>query len=215
MSRFEKIKNLKVGDYLRELSIVIIGVAITLYAGNIIGDRKEQKDLNLQLTAVYAELEENLVNVDSIKRYYDDSFQLRKYLIESFKNPHFKNNDSIRKYERVASFISTFYYKKGAYEMFVNSGAMKLLSDREQLLNITESYAMLEALKDGSESYADSKMQVMQSVYHKDTPTAFNSDIMDPRYNFMFNFQALTSGMENSANEVRIQIEKTLSYNRN
>ncbi|MDR3287280.1 MAG: hypothetical protein LBT27_07550, partial [Prevotellaceae bacterium] len=75
MSKFEKIKQLKqlkIGNYFRELSVVIIGVAVTLFASNAITNAKAQKDLNIQLNAVYAELEYDLQKIDNLIDFYDD-----------------------------------------------------------------------------------------------------------------------------------------------
>jgi len=87
MGKFLKLKQLKIGNYFRELSVVIIGVAVTLYASNAITNAKAQKDLHIQLNAVYAELEYDLQIINSLIDFYDDVEQLRKYVTEDYHNP--------------------------------------------------------------------------------------------------------------------------------
>lgn len=50
--------------YIRELSIVIIGVLITLLITNILSDRAKQAEVKRALTLVKIELEENLHQIE-------------------------------------------------------------------------------------------------------------------------------------------------------
>jgi len=221
-----KIKNLftrfeqsKTGSYLRELSIVIIGVAVTLYAGGVINGINEKKDLDLQLKAVYTELEENSRRLDNIIEYHREHELLSNYLRRVVEEPQAYDVDTIIKYDKILSTTSTFSYKKGAFDMFVNSGAMKLLSDRKQLLEITESYAMLEEFKHDNDQFFEMKSQIQSEVYKLDRKLIFGKyDFRDPQWNSKFNFHLLNNGMEKLAVDVKAELEKVLSkqkYTRN
>jgi len=208
-----KLKDLRIGNYFRELSVVIIGVAVTLFVSDLISTEKENNDLNLQLTAIYSELEDNLQRMDVLIDYYDKLGHLRKYLLESVDSTDSAVNDSIRKYEHLAYNTISFTYKKGAYDMFVNSGAMKLLKDREQLLNITESYSVLEEIKQEHDGYVSSKSHLFNEIYKMDKDKIFDKSIlMSSEIPYIFNFHALNSGMEIQAKEVKEQIEKVFSH---
>jgi len=212
---------LKIGGYLRELSIVIIGVAVTLYAGGVISNIQEKKDLDLQLTAIYTEMEENSRRLDAIIEYHREHDLLSKYLLKVAKNVEAYNNDSIIKYDKVLSTTTNFSYKKGAFDMFVNSGAMKLLSDRKQLLEITECYAMLEAFKHDTDLFFELKTQILSETFRLDRKQIFNNehyDLREPQWNSKFNFHMLYNGLEESAVMVKQELEKALSkqkYTRN
>lgn len=208
-----KAKRLKIGKYLRELSIVIIGVAVTLYAGNFISNIKEKKDLRQQLENIYAELEENLEKIEMLTVYYKNHERLQKILIESIDNPKQSNNDSISKYVRIASNLVRFTYKKGAYETFLNSGSMKLLKDRNLLTDITEGYLMLERTKEGHDSYLDLKTQEILKVFGNiETAEVLSQsiDIKKPQYRSLFNFYAGVSVPEIYSKEAKKQIKKVL-----
>lgn len=212
-SRFsDKIKGLKIVNYFRELSIVIIGVAVTLYAGNIITSIKEKKDLELQMNAIYDELEENLKRLDPIIEYHQSHEQLRQYLFTIIENPELYNKDSIKHYNKVLFFNVVFSYKRAAFDMFVNSGAMKLLSDRKQLLEITESYAMLEEFYESHRDHFDMKKQIYNNLYTVDTELLYEDyDIRDPQWRAQLNFHSLNSGMEESAVTLKEELEKVIS----
>jgi len=210
----------RIGNYIRELSVVIIGVAVTLYAGNIINNIQEKKDLDLQLTAIYTELEENSRRLDAIIKYHNQHELLRNYLFTVVWEPSKYNEDTIVKYDNVLSTTATFSYKKGAFDMFVNSGAMKLLSDRKQLLEITECYAMLEEFKHENDAFFELKIQMLGETFKLDREQIFYEgyDLRDPQWNSKFNFHLLNNGMEELAIKVREELEKALSkqqYTRN
>jgi len=206
-------KQFNIGNYLRELSVVIIGVAVTLYGGSIINNIKEKKDLDLQLTAIYTELEENSRRLDNIIEYHKQHELLRKYLFSVNDDSGAYSNDSIMKYDNVLSTTASFSYKKGAFDMFINSGAMKLLTDRKKLLEITECYAMLEEFKHDNDAFFELKMQILSETYKIDRKLIFyeDYDLRDPQWNSKFNFHLLNSGMEELAIKVKEELEKTLS----
>lgn len=216
-SILKRIKELMIGNYLRELSIVIIGVAVTLYAGNVITGIKEKKDLDLQLKAVYSELEENSKRLDPVVEFYQVHENLRRYLYRVLENPESYSNDSIRKYRRVMSYNATFSYKHAAYDMFINSGAMKLMTDRKQLLEITEGYILLDDFKQSNDGYIQLKEKIFTEVYKMDKKKVFDKeyDIRNPEWNMEFNFHTLNSGMEEGARGVKEELEKIIAKHSN
>lgn len=178
----------RIGSYIRELSIVIIGVAATLYAGTLINNVKEKNDLNNQLGIIHTELESNIKSLDGLIGFYNRHEQLRKFLKESIKNPQVGTNDSILKYGYTVGELYPFIYKKNAYEMFINSGAMKLMTDRNLLLDITECYTMLEIIKDDFDKYETFKMNELQKLNDLRGASSYDKSILDPEYRNLFNF---------------------------
>lgn len=210
---FSRLKRIKFPKYLREVSVVIIGVAVTLYTGGIINGIKEKKDLDLQLDAVYDELRENSKRLDAIIEYHREHELLRNYLFKVVADPETYNNDSIMKYDKILSSTVTFSYKRGAFDMFVNTGAMRLLSDRNQLLEITESYAMLDEFKQDNDGVFNMKTQILSETYSIDRKLLFEKkyDFRDPHWNRKFNFHLLNSGMEKWGKDVKEKLEEVIA----
>lgn len=178
----------KVASYIRELSIVIIGVAVTLYGGNIINRVKEKKDLKQQLSLIYTELESNVKALDGLIDFYNRHERLRKYLVESIDNPHVGTTDSIRKYEYIKGEMYPLAFKKDAYEMFSNSGGMKLMTNRSLLLDITEAYTRLEVVKTDFEKYENMRTHEFQKLNDLRETSAYGKSILDAEYRNLFNF---------------------------
>lgn len=213
--KHKRFKKLRPWNYLRELSIVIIGVAITLYAGNRISSANEKKDMRLQVSAIYTELEDNKNKLDNLIDYYQKHAHLSELLQKNLHDPQQPLNDSIRKYQNIIGRIVPFTFKKGAYEMFLQSGTMKLLKDRDLLLNITESYALLEIAKEQHDRYNDTKIQLFIPVYEADARMFLNTDIQNPAEQGLLNFHTFHSGNLFYVEEAKTQIEKTLARRTN
>jgi predicted negative regulator of RcsB-dependent stress response len=71
----------KSGKFLREISVVVIGVAITLSVSYWIGVKKEKKDMALHLRAIRMELAENAndigILIETLKPAHNYTMYLR------------------------------------------------------------------------------------------------------------------------------------------
>ncbi|MDR0970347.1 MAG: hypothetical protein LBM67_07420 [Lentimicrobiaceae bacterium] len=208
-----KKKSWKIVSYFRELSVVVIGVAITFFANNLITEFKEKNDLNQQLKAIYMELADNMEKIDDLLVHYEKVNRLKAALLEFVENPQQQNRDSVNKYAYILGKVEAFSYKKGAYEMFLNSGAMKLLVNRKHLLDITESYNMLEILKEEHDRYTNLQTKQIEKLYDLDTKQIMgNLDITEPQFHSIRNF-FISVSKDYYPEETKKQIEKVLLNN--
>ena len=119
----------KIGKYIREISVVVIGVAITLSASYWITNRKEKRDTTLYLNTIKLELKENLKILDEFHQKFilpsvNYSDYLRSYDKKSL------NVDSLKYYTYVRGIVfnvSPITIKTSAFEMFKTSGSMRLV----------------------------------------------------------------------------------------
>jgi hypothetical protein len=211
MSKFEKLKQMKIGNYFRELSVVIIGVAVTLYASDAITHIKEQKDMTIQLNAVYAELEFNLQIIDGVIDYFDDIAQLKRYITEDYQNPGQVDADSLSKYSRIVGQTRGLVYKKGAYEMLLNSGTARLFKDKASLSDITECYTLMEMSKESLNGYISLRTDLLKKVYDYDTKMIIEDiDLKQPLWRSLYNFHLVSSGGDGNLRDAKKLIEKVL-----
>ncbi|MDR0206006.1 MAG: hypothetical protein LBI45_01945, partial [Bacteroidales bacterium] len=66
--------------YFREVSVVVIGVAITLFASYRLGINNEKRDMTLYLNTVKMELEENIKILDTARLKLQISVNYSQYL---------------------------------------------------------------------------------------------------------------------------------------
>lgn len=209
----QKVKRMHPLQYLRELSVVIIGVAITFYLSDVFAESKERKEIKLHINTIYSELEHNLEIVNKLSDFYNDHLRLRELLSNLVFDPEVVNMDSLNYYSHVAFSSVHFTYKKGAYQMLINSGLMKSISDKQLLLDITDAYLQLELVKEAHEAHMVLKNQEVAKLYSN---VDFKSTedrlyITDPNLTNLYNFHALNNGISGSINEAKEQIVATLA----
>jgi len=140
----KKLKKFK--NYLVEISVVVIGVAITLSASYWLGINNEKRDVTLHLNAIKLELEENIKELDNVIEWLKPSVKYTEYLQSDDRKS--LNKDTIEKYYSDAYSVNIYTFKTNAFEMFKNSGVMRLIDDKELLLSIWEVYDCIGFVKE-------------------------------------------------------------------
>ena len=150
----------KIGKYLREVSVVVIGVAITLSVSVWINNNSEKRNLILYLKTIKMELEGNADNFEWYSKWLQKSAKYADYLKANDKNS--LNKDTLDYYSYTDnngcgymnfSPLTDLLFMKNAYEMFKNSGTMSQLKDKELLLSLWSTYSQLEHVKNYLEKY--------------------------------------------------------------
>ena len=151
----------KIGKYLQEISVIVIGIAITLSVSYWISLKNEKRDMTLYLRAIKVEQEENIKTVEKAIEYLKYSVSYSNYLRTNDKNS--LNKDSLKSYFNVANNIQTYTFKTNAFEMFKNSGVMRLMDNKKLLLNIWGIYTELIELKQLLDEYNNRKWSLIEN----------------------------------------------------
>jgi hypothetical protein len=164
---YEKDKNeKKIVKFLREIAVVVIGVAITLSASYWVSNRNAGRDTYLYLSAIKLELEENISSFEEYKKnILQSSINYSNYLRSHEKKS--LNLDSLLFYRNATAFNNTpMTIKANALDMFKTSGNMRLIKDKKLLLSLWESYAKLDELKQGFEEIQVMKMDEIKKYFY-------------------------------------------------
>jgi len=156
MSKLE-ISLKEITKYFRELSIVVIGVAITLSAGYWITGLNEKRDLKLYLNDVKLEIEENINYLNERKISLSKEFEYAEYLKSHEKNK--LDFTVIKSFEKGGyADIEFIVFRTSAFEMFKVSGAMRLLENKKLLQKIWETYFWMGRYEISFDKLADVKL---------------------------------------------------------
>ena len=151
MLKMLKIKNIRpVIKYLRELSIVVIGVAITVGIGFWINNNSLKKDQKLYLDAIKLELEENIKQFDHLTKWLQKSYNYALYI--NFTDKKSLDKDTLSYYSKTDNDGCGYTYtgsmsamiSTNAFEMYKSSGAMRQMKNKEKLKAIWEAYTRIE-----------------------------------------------------------------------
>jgi hypothetical protein len=192
----------KIGKYLRELSIIVVGIAITFTISNWITSKNNKKDIELYLDAVKIELQDNLQLVNRNRNYYKRAVDYGRYLSDNRQNLH---TDTLNHYFYLNKFMPFFMYKTSAFDLLKSSGTVLLIKDKRKVEAIWDSYAALEGVKLFSEFYIQRKIAEME----KNTNSMF--DDMKSETLFPFFTNILHRDLYNECNSCSENIEQMLS----
>lgn len=140
-----------IGKYLRELSIVVAGIAITFGISNWINDRNSKKDLEQYLNTIKLELKTNIEIYEEEINILDKQISYTRYL--QSHNKESLNSDTIQKYGFPISQIRDSKPLYNAFEMFKSSGSMRSIKNKELLLSIWEAYSEIEFIYTDFQAY--------------------------------------------------------------
>ena len=145
--------------YFRELSIVVLGVAITVGIGFWMNNNNLKKDQKQYLDTIKLELEENVKQFDYLTQWFQKSLNYAMYL--HFTDKKSLDKDTLYYYSQtdndgcgylftgsMTAFIST-----NAFEMYKSSGAMRQMKNKEKLQIIWEAYARIEMAQANIDKY--------------------------------------------------------------
>ena len=196
-----KISMSKFGKFAREVSVVVIGVAITLTATLWIYKKNEKRDMALYLNAMKIELDENITTIEGSIEYLRPAVEYEKYL----QRHELKSldEDTLLYYATSCCYIINKYtFKTNAFEMFKNSGVMRLMDDKELLLSIWDVYSSIVALNETLKWYFDKKWSYMEKdfLFMKGRILDFSKLTNEaPMYNF-YNSALSSSILKNCEN---------------
>ena len=152
----EKINKFKtVIRYIRDFSIVVAGIAVTLYVNDKVTNKSEKRNLTLYLHSVKLEMETNIKQIDGFVEALKPSVGYAKYLSAHDKKS--LNKDSINSYNSISTSLQLFTYQANAFEMFKNSGIMRLMDNKDLLLTLWDVYHNLLFMKEISDWYFQTK----------------------------------------------------------
>lgn len=193
--------------YLRELSVVVAGIAITFTASSLISNASEKRNLNQYLSAVKMELESNLEMVKEKGRFYEKSARFGKYL--SSRKPDDLNTDSLNKYSEIPGYVFYFTYKTSAFDMLKASGSMRLIKDKGLLKAILDTYSTLEENKSASDMYTNRKLDEMFKTALDNNST--DNNIGDIHTRRLYTFFTIHIDLDAVLRESANQIQETLA----
>ena len=177
-----KISIQAVGKYLRELSIVVVGVIITFGISFWVYNNNNKNDLKQYLNTIKMELEINVEILDKTAKELQKSVGYADYVQSHRHNKKLLNPDTINSYCNGGwGIFLSFTYTSTAFEMFKSSGAMRLMNDKELLVSIWEAYRSLDGLKLSTEKCYQIKLDESNK---EDELRMEGKPVAVPMYNF-------------------------------
>ena len=155
------VKDWQVGDYIRQTSIVVIGVLITFAGSELVTQNSERKDIQATMSLIRDELKSNRENYKSVVSEFREDERLSSLLVEHDLKHRTIPEDSLIRFRFLMGHIRSFYYSQNALDILKSSMLMQKISDKELLLQLTGIYEVLDGFRATMNGYYDMKDEIM------------------------------------------------------
>lgn len=160
------IRGCRLGDYLRQFSIVAGGVIVTFWGSSLITEHTLQKQVRTTMRLMISEMRHNLDAVRGIEKLTAKDVHMASLLLDNNLDPASIPIDTLKAYMSFFSNMSEFKYKQDALEVLKGSSQMQYIADKQMLQDILQTYYGLASLQTDIQGYYELKSKVLyESIY--------------------------------------------------
>lgn len=143
-------------EYLTEISVVVISIAITFYGDGLIERYNNKQEDREMMEMVRLELEANVNELMKVVTFYQKDYEMGTDLSDYLAGRETVPVDSLEKhFDQHRNFVYWFF-KNNAFDILRVSGTMQR-TDKELLMLLLESYEQLGVVKSLDERYMNQK----------------------------------------------------------
>lgn len=143
--------------YIRELSIVIIGVLITLLITNIISDRAKHNEVKRALTLVKIELEKNLHQIGLAQQKWEAEQRIYNLIKQHIDKIEELPADTLERYMKVIGDKHSLAAGNDSYEVLKSSLLMQYIKDKDFLSELSKTYGNIDLIANKLNNYSNTK----------------------------------------------------------
>lgn len=155
----------ELGDYFRQLSIVVAGIIVTFIGSDWVSNYYKQQEVSATMQLIKAELESNKEQLHYIREKIFIDQKIGEILLDN--NYEYKKipEDTLWKYISSVQSSYSFEYTSDALEVLKNSSLMQQVKDKKFLLSLIKTYDELRQIK-----------EIIGKYYEFKDNALFNSD---------------------------------------
>ena len=158
------VRGYKMGDYLRQFSIVVGGIIVTFWGSDLIAEHARQKEVRSTMQLVAEELQHSREALEDVRNLADKDVRMSTLLKENELNVSAVSRDSLYKYRMLFSNMTTFNYSTDALEVLKGSSLMQYISDKRMLQDVLQTYHKLSRIKGDITTYYSMKSKILYDI---------------------------------------------------
>lgn len=155
---------IRLRDYLIQLSVVVLGIFITFGISDFIKAKQERKEFKASLALLKIELLSNLKEVQSIREGLEHLDAGARHLYEVQWDFPKLPSDTLKKYINIPVYIQWFSYNQYALDMVKSRSTSASFQDRQMLSDLLDCYRGLQSFKGWTDYYVDKLKDVMEDL---------------------------------------------------
>lgn len=160
----EAIKNQHWTTFLFELIILVAGVYIGIYLGEIQSEREHARETDVALAALESELRSDLVRLDEIIAFQTNKATDQHRIVELLSVGHIDEKALNELIESMLGTNDTFFPNRSAYRAMQTGGFLAALPDTDLRLRITRLFEREYARQDVNAAFYDEKVFAISST---------------------------------------------------
>lgn len=153
----KRIRSWKIGDYIRQFSIVTGGVLLTLWLTGRITESSKQREVRQALQLVELELQDNLQVIRQYERRYCEEKRIAQCLLKSDFSLSAFPPDTVEVYwiSITNGMGKPYRFLTDALEMFKTTGIASDIADKQIIIDLLHCYNELAAFDNSMSLYYD------------------------------------------------------------
>lgn len=155
------VKSWRVGDYIRQFSIVAAGIIVTFWGSDWITERGRQKEVRATMQLVVEELQHNREELRVIKGLLDIDIHMSELMISHDMEISEIHQDTIWKYGKFFTNMASFNYSTDALDVLKGSSLMQYIADKRLLQDMLRTYYKLGKIQTEINAYYDTKSDIL------------------------------------------------------
>lgn len=155
------VKGWDIGDYLRQLSIVVAGIVISFWGSDLITDRVHQKEVRNTMQLVIEELRHNKDESKMYRQWIADDICFSRLLVKRGFNLDEIPQDTLIRYDGFSSQLFRLSNRTDALDVMKGSSLMQYISDKLLLQKILQAYYDLKELTENTDVYCKYKQDLI------------------------------------------------------
>lgn len=191
----------KVGDYFRQLSVVILGIIVTFMASDIVTGYAEKREITNALQLVKEELELNKQEMQRILERIRLEQEACEYVLKYRNCLEKASEDTLKMYRNIPFQVRSFIYTKDAIELLKTSSLFQKVQPKALTLQIIKAYNDLEITALLVKSFYDTKSSYTEHLLHTGTFDFYDKEQYVSVRNYWKNFLFTREGW-NTCNHV-------------
>lgn len=184
----------QIKDYIRQLSIVILGIVVTFAANDAITNYSQSKEIQSALQLVRTELEMNLEKVRKINSRIAMEQKACSYLLKYAQDFQQASEDTLFLYQNIPFQSRTFSYTKDAIDLLKSSSLFQKIRPKDLTLQIITTYSDLEMVAGNVKDFYNMKMHYADMLMMNEKFDVYNMDRSSSIAHFWKNFLSFREG---------------------
>ena len=167
---FKKIfKNSHFIKYIKDLSITILGVFVTLWLIGIIADNKTDRNVDMVINLIKMEMESNLKSLNGAQQKWENEQQVYGMIIKQNFNIQNIPVDTLIKHKNIIGDKHSFYVSNDSYEVFKLSQLMQHIEKKIFLRKLSKAYGTCDLISEKLSRYSNQKLDGINDLIYSTT----------------------------------------------